>query len=226
MSPTKTAEVATASIHVLIVDDHKLVRSGLRLLLEAEPDVSVDDEAGDAEQAIRLARLHKPDVVLLDVVMPGRSGLDAAPEILEAAPHAKILVLSMQDDPSYVREAFAVGATGYLLKEAADAELVQAVHEVAGGGRYVHPALGARLAAAEAEAKARAEADPLSEREREVLRLLALGHTNQEIAQLLFISVRTAETHRAHVMQKLRLSTRADLVRHALHHGLLEPDGE
>ena len=226
MSPTKTAEVATASIHVLIVDDHKLVRSGLRLLLEAEPDVSVDDEAGDAEQAIRLARLHKPDVVLLDVVMPGRSGLDAAPEILEAAPKAKILVLSMQDDPSYVREAFAVGATGYLLKEAADAELVQAVHEVAGGGRYVHPVLGARLAAAEAEAKARAEADPLSEREREVLRLLALGHTNQEIAQLLFISVRTAETHRAHVMQKLRLSTRADLVRHALHHGLLEPDGE
>ena len=226
MSPTKTAEVATASIHVLIVDDHKLVRSGLRLLLEAEPDVSVDDEAGDAEQAIRLARLHKPDVVLLDVVMPGRSGLDAAPEILEAAPQAKILVLSMQDDPSYVREAFAVGATGYLLKDAADDELVQAVHEVAGGGRYVHPVLGARLAAAEAEAKARAEADPLSEREREVLRLLALGHTNQEIAQLLFISVRTAETHRAHVMQKLRLSTRADLVRHALHHGLLEPDGE
>ena len=225
MSPTKTAEVATASIHVLIVDDHKLVRSGLRLLLEAEPDVSVDDEAGDAEQAIRLARLHKPDVVLLDVVMPGRSGLDAAPEILEAAPRAKILVLSMQDDPSYVREAFAVGATGYLLKDAADDELVQAVHEVAGGGRYVHPVLGARLAAAEAEAKARAEADPLSEREREVLRLLALGHTNQEIAQLLFISVRTAETHRAHVMQKLRLSTRADLVRHALHHGLLEPDG-
>ena len=225
MSPTKTAEVATASIHVLIVDDHKLVRSGLRLLLDAEPDVSVDDEAGDAEQAIRLARLHKPDVVLLDVVMPGRSGLDAAPEILEAAPQAKILVLSMQDDPSYVREAFAVGATGYLLKDAADDELVQAVHEVAGGGRYVHPVLGARLAAAEAEAKARAEADPLSEREREVLRLLALGHTNQEIAQLLFISVRTAETHRAHVMQKLRLSTRADLVRHALHHGLLGPDG-
>ena len=226
MSPTKTAEVATKQIHVLIVDDHTLVRSGLRLLLEAEPDVTVDDEAGDAEQAIRLARLHKPDVILLDVVMPGRSGLDAVPEILEAAPKAKILVLSMQDDPSYVRQAFSAGATGYLLKEAADDELVQAVREVAGGGRYVHPALGARLAAAEAEARARAEADPLSEREREVLRLLALGHTNQEIAKLLFISVRTAETHRAHVMQKLRLSTRAELVRHALQQGLLEPDGE
>ena len=223
MSPTKSAEVATATIHVLIVDDHALVRSGLRLLLEAEPDVSVDDEAGDAEQAIRLARLHKPDVVLLDVVMPGRSGLDAAPDILEAAPRAKILVLSMQDDPSYVRHAFSAGATGYLLKEAADDELVQAVREVAGGGRYVHPAVGARLAAAEAAKRARAEADPLSEREREVLRLLALGHTNQEIAKLLCISVRTAETHRAHVMQKLRLSTRAELVRHALHQGLLEP---
>ncbi len=223
MTPTKSAEVATASIHVLIVDDHTLVRSGLRLLLEGEPDVCVDDEAGNAEQAIRLARLHKPDVILLDVVMPGQSGLDAAPEILAAAPQAKILVLSMQDEPSYVRQAFSAGACGYLLKEAADDELVQAVREVAAGGRYVYPPLGARLAAAEAEARARVEADPLSEREREVLRLLALGHTNQEIAKLLFISVRTAETHRAHVMQKLRLSTRAELVRHALHQGLLEP---
>jgi two-component system response regulator NreC len=226
MSPTKTEEVATKEIHVLVVDDHTLVRSGLRLLLEAETDVIVDDEAGDAEQAIRLARLHKPDVVLLDVVMPGRSGLDAAPDILAAAPKAKILVLSMQDDPSYVRQAFTAGATGYLLKEAADDELVQAVRDVAGGGRYVHPTLGARLAAAEAEERARAEADPLSDREREVLRLLALGHTNQEIAKLLYISVRTAETHRAHVMQKLRLTTRAELVRHALQQGLLEPDGE
>ena len=222
MSPTKSAAVATKLIHVLIVDDHTLVRSGLRLLLEAELDVCVDDEAGDAEQAIRLARLHKPNVILLDVVMPGRSGLDAAPDLLTAAPKAKILVLSMQDDPSYVRQAFSAGATGYLLKEAADDELVQAVREVAAAGRYVHPAVGARLAAAEAEERARAEADPLSEREREVLRLLALGHTNQEIAKLLFISVRTAETHRAHVMQKLRLSTRAELVRHALDQGLLE----
>jgi two-component system, NarL family, response regulator NreC len=220
------AELETKQTHILIVDDHTLVRSGLRLLLETEPDVVVDGEAGDAEQAVRLARLHKPDVILLDVVMPGRSGLEAAPDILAAAPQAKILVLSMQDDPSYVRQAFSAGAAGYLLKEAADDELVQAVREVAAGRRYVHPPLGARLAAAEAEARARADADPLSEREREVLRLLALGHTNQEIAKRLFISVRTAETHRAHVMQKLRLSTRAELVRHALQQGLLEPDGE
>ncbi|HTO25206.1 MAG TPA: response regulator transcription factor [Gaiellaceae bacterium] len=212
-------------IRVLIVDDHQLVRSGLRLLLESEDDMTVEDEAGNAEDAVRLARLHKPDVVLLDVVMPGGSGLDAAPDIKEAAPKTRILVLSMQDDPSYVRQAFSAGASGYLLKEAADNELVAAVREVAGGGSYVHPTLGARLAAAEAEAQARAAADPLSDREREVLRLLALGHTNQEIAKMLFISVRTAETHRAHIMQKLRLSTRAELVRYALDHGLLE-EGE
>jgi two-component system, NarL family, response regulator NreC len=224
MNAAAKAQLVPKPIRVLIVDDHTLVRSGLRLLLEAEKGFVVEDEAADAEEAIRLARLHKPDIVLLDVVMPGRSGIEAASDILAAAKHTRILVLSMQDDPSYVRQAFAAGARGYLLKEAADDELVQAVREVASGGRYVHPALGARLAAAEAEAKARADADPLSEREREVLRLLALGHTNQEIAKLLFISVRTAETHRAHVMQKLRLSTRAELVRHAIGQGLLEPE--
>jgi len=211
---------------VLIVDDHALVRSGLRMLLEAEVDIEVVEEAGSADEGVRKTRLEKPDVVLLDVTMPGRSGLEAAPEILEAAKGVKILVLSMQDDPHYVREAFATGASGYLLKEAADAELVQAVRDVADGRRYVHPVLGARLAAAEAEASAKAVADPLSDREREVLRLLALGHTNQEIARMLYISVRTAETHRAHIMQKLRLSTRAELVRYALAQGLLEEEPE
>jgi two-component system response regulator NreC len=209
-------------IRVVIVDDHAVVRSGLRLLLEAEDDIQVEDEGGTAEEAVRLARLYKPDVVLLDVTMPGQSGLEVAEEIRTAAPKASILVLSMHDDPSYVREAFANGASGYLLKEAADADLVAAVREVAAGSRYVHPVLGARLAQAEAEAAALAAADPLSEREREVLRLLALGHTNQEIAKMLYISVRTAETHRAHIMQKLRLTTRAELVRYALQHGLLE----
>jgi DNA-binding NarL/FixJ family response regulator len=121
-----------------------------------------------------------------------------------------------------VREAFAAGAFGYVLKEAADTEVVEAVREVAAGRRYVHPELGARLAAAEAEAARAADEDPLSEREREVLRLLALGHTNQEIAKMLYISVRTAETHRAHIMQKLRLATRAELVRYALVQGLVE----
>ena len=209
-------------IRVLIVDDHALVRSGLRLLLDAEEDVTVEDEAGNAEEAVRKARLHKPDVILMNVVMPGPSGIEGTPAVPKEAPKARLLVLSMQDDPRYVREAFAVGASGYVLKEAADTELVAAVREVADGGRYVHPALGARLAAAEAEERKRADEDPLSEREREVMRLLALGHTNQEIAKMLYISVRTAETHRAHIMQKLRLATRAELVRYAIQHGLLE----
>jgi two-component system response regulator NreC len=154
--------------------------------------------------------------------MPDQSGLEIIPQLLHENPEVRILVLSMQDDPQYVREAFAAGASGYVLKEAADNEVVGAVREVAGGGRYVHPELGARLIAAESEERRRAEEDPLTEREGEVLRLLALGHTNQEIAKQLFISVRTAETHRAHIMQKLRLSSRAELVRYALDRGLLQ----
>jgi two-component system response regulator NreC len=209
------------SVGVVIVDDHAVVRSGLRLLLSREDDLEVLGEAADAREAVFEVRAKRPAVVLLDVTMPGRSGIEAIPDLLKEAPEARILVLSMQDDPSYVREAFAAGAHGYVLKEAADAEVVEAVRQVASGDRYVHPSLGARLAAADAEATRAAEQDPLSEREREVLRLLALGHTNQEIAKMLFISVRTAETHRAHIMQKLRLTTRAELVRYALGAGLL-----
>ncbi len=210
------------SIRVLIVDDHAVVRTGLRHVLDAESDIETVGEAGDAREAVFEARLQKPDVVLIDVVMPGKSGIEVTPELLKESPASRVLVLSMQDDPSYVREAFAVGASGYVLKEAAGSELVTAVREVARGGRYVHPELGARLIEAEAKARADAELDPLSEREREVLRLLALGHTNQEIAKKLYISVRTAETHRAHIMQKLRLTTRAELVRYALERGLLD----
>jgi two-component system response regulator NreC len=211
-------------IRAVVVDDHAVVRSGIKLLLDREDDIEVVGEAGSAKDAVFRARALKPDVILLDVVMPGESGIDVLPNLLKESPETKVLVLSMQDDPSYVREAFAAGARGYVLKEAADEEVVAAVREIANGGRYVHPALGARMVAAEAEARAAEEADPLSEREREVLRLLALGHTNQEIAKMLYISVRTAETHRAHIMQKLGLSTRAELVRYALSQGLLEQE--
>ena len=210
------------STRVLIVDDHAVVRSGLKLVLESEEGIEPVGEAGSARDAIFEARSTKPDVILLDVVMPDQSGIEVIPTLLKENPEAKVLVLSMQDDPQYVREAFAAGASGYVLKEAADTEVVTAVREVAGGGRYVHPELGARLVAAESEERRLADEDPLSEREGEVLRLLALGHTNQEIAKQLFISVRTAETHRAHIMQKLRLSNRAELVRYALDRGLLE----
>jgi two-component system response regulator NreC len=209
------------SIRVLVVDDHAIVRTGLRRVLDAEKDIETVGEAPNAERAVFEALEAKPDVVLLDVVMPGKSGIEGMPALLQAVPEAKVLVLSMQDDPHYVREAFEAGASGYVLKEAADTEVVDAVRAVANGERYLHPALGAQLVAAAAEERKRAESDPLSDREREVLKLLALGHTNQEIASLLFISVRTAETHRAHIMQKLGLSSRAELVRYALDQGLI-----
>jgi two-component system, NarL family, response regulator NreC len=211
-----------AAIQVLLCDDHALVRAGLRRLVDAEPGLTVIGEAATADEAVEQVRARHPNVLLLDVVMPGRSGIDALPDITAAAPGTKVLMLSMQDDPVYVRQAFAAGAQGYLLKEAADTELVQAIREVAAGRRYVHPLLGARLATTGGPTE-KIDADPLSERERDVLRLLALGHTNQEIAKLLFVSIRTAETHRARIMQKLDLRTRAELVRYALAAGELSP---
>jgi two-component system response regulator NreC len=209
------------TIRVLIVDDHAVVRSGLRHVLESEAGIEVVGEAADSRHALFEARARQPDVVLMDVVMPGTSGIEAIPGVLGEAPEARVLVLSMQDDPRYVREAFAAGAAGYILKEAADTDVVAAIREVAAGRHYLHPALGARMVVADASEIRKAQDDPLSNRERDVLRLLALGHTNQEIAEILFLSVRTAETHRAHIMQKLGLQTRAELVRHAMTHGLI-----
>jgi two-component system, NarL family, response regulator NreC len=209
------------SVRVLIVDDHAVFRAGLRMLINVEADMEAVGEAGNARDAVFQARSLKPDVILMDVVMPDQSGLEVVPTLLHERPETKVLVLSMQDDPQYVRQAFANGASGYILKEAADTEVVTAIREVAAGNSYVHPTVGARLIAAETAEARRAEEDPLSDREREVLRLLALGHTNQEISAQLFISVRTAETHRAHIMQKLRLTSRAELVRYAIEHGHL-----
>jgi two-component system, NarL family, response regulator NreC len=208
-------------LRVLIADDHAVVRAGLRVLLEREDGIQPVAEAATAQEAVESALSHRPDVVLMDVTMPGESGIDAIPRLLAGSPESKVLVLSMHDDPRYVRGAFAAGASGYILKEAADAELVAAIREVAAGATYVNPALGARMIAADTKQLADAQADPLSDREHEVLRLLALGHTNQEIAEQLFISVRTAETHRAHIMRKLRLGSRAELVRYALAHQLM-----
>jgi DNA-binding NarL/FixJ family response regulator len=209
-------------IRILIVDGHAAARAVIGQLLAQEDDLELVGEAGTGREAVFEARALKPDVILIDVVMPDQTGLDVLPSLVREHSETKVLLLSMQDDPGSVREAFAAGASGYVLKEAADAEVVAAVREIAWGGRYVNPELGARLMASEAAAQRDAEEDPLSEREHEVLRLLALGHTNQEIAQQLYISVRTAETHRAHVMQKLRLTSRAELVRYALDRGLLE----
>jgi two-component system response regulator NreC len=210
------------SVRVLIVEPQALVRAGLASLVNAAGDLEAVGEAGSAGEAIFEARATKPDVVLLDVTTE-QSAIEAVSRLLHERPETKVLVLSKKDDPRDVREAFEAGASGYVLEQGVDDDLVPAIREVSGGGRYVRPELGARLVAAETADQRRADDDPLSDREREVLRLLALGHTNQEIAKELFISVRTAEAHRAHIMQKLRLSSRAELVRYALDEGLLQP---
>ncbi len=208
-------------IRVVLVDDHAVVRSGLRLVLQSAPEIEVVGEAENGERAVLEVRAHRPDVVLMDVQMPGISGIDAIPAVLQAIPETKILVLSMQDDPRHVRAAFATGASGYILKQAVDTDVIDAVLAVARGEQYVDPALGAKLVASETEERRRATVDPLSDREREVLCLLALGHTNQEIASMLVLSVRTAESHRAHIMEKLSLRSRADLMRYAMDRGLI-----
>src|SRR5215212_4564853 len=210
---------AAATMSVVIADDHEVVRSGLRTLLSQEPDLEVTGEAGDVRTALTLVRAKRPDVLVLDLNMPGEPSLPAIPTFLEGSPDTAIVVLTMQSDPAFAREALRSGARGYVLKEAASAELVKAVRAALAGRTYLEPQLGARLAA-EPPAPA-GPADDLSEREVEVLRLIALGHTNAEIGEQLYLSVRTVESHRAHIQQKLRLSTRAELVRYALERGLM-----
>src|SRR4051812_28048124 len=191
------------------------------MVLEAELGIAVVDEAGDIRDAVFKTRRHKPDLIVLDVALPDGNGIEAIGRLLEEAPDARVLMLSMEDDPHNVRQAFANGASGYVLKEAAQEELAAAIREVSSGGRYLHPELGAWMVHADIQQRAAEGADPLSDREREVLRLLARGHTNQEIAGMLYISVRTAETHRAHIMRKLGFETRAQLVQYAIDQGML-----
>ena len=209
--------IGAMATRIVLADDHAVVRSGLKLLLESEEDFEVVAIAGTADDALRCVRGHKPDVLLLDLNMPGaRKSLDIIPEVGEASPGTRVVVLTMQEDPAFARQALRAGATGYVLKEAADDELVHAVRVATDGQTYLHPRLGAALAAAP-----EGPPDDLTEREVDVLRLIALGHTNTEIGEQLHVSVRTVETHRAHIQQKLRLSARAELVRYALERGLL-----
>ena len=218
-APAGNSESPSAgTIRVVIADDHAVVRRGLRQVLEAEGGFELVAEASDLESARRYTRGHHPDVLVLDLNMPGGSTLDAIPEIRAESPHTQIVVLTMQDEPEYARRALGAGALGYVLKEAAEAELVDSIRRAAAGDTYLNPRLGARLAAAPPPGPP----DGLSEREVQVLRMIALGHTNAEIAADLYLSVRTVETHRAHIQQKLRLGSRAELVRYALEHHLLE----
>jgi len=204
-------------VSIVLADDHTVVRRALRLLLEEEAGFEVVAEAEDTEGAIRYVRGHKPSVLILDLNMPGRPSLEAIPEIREISPETGIVILTMQKEPAFARQALQLGVLGYVLKEAADNELVQAVRMAAAGETYLQPALGARLATEPEPA-----ASDLSERETDVLRLIALGHTNAEIAEKLYLSVRTVETHRAHIQQKLGVSSRAELVQSALSRGLVE----
>jgi DNA-binding NarL/FixJ family response regulator len=207
-------------IRILLVDDHQLLRAGLRSRLEREPGIEVVGDADTAERAVVMARRLQPDLILLDLLMPRKSGYEAIPELVEVAPQAKILVVSSQAAPSSVRRALSAGAAGYLPKRASDHELVTAIRLVADGGGYVEPALGARLVTDNSSPAL----EPLSERERDIVHLLALGYTNQEISRKLFISVRTVDTHRAHIMRKLDLESRAELVMFALANGIIGPD--
>ncbi len=216
------AENADAeTIGIVLADDHAVVRSGLRLLLDSEPDFEVLAEAADVDDARRYVHGHHPRVLVLDLNMPGGSTLEAIPAIRAESPDTQIVVLTMQQEPAFARQALAAGALGYVLKEAAEEELVEAVRRAAAGESYLNPSLGARIAATPPTGPP----SDLSEREVGVLRLIALGHTNAEIAQQLYLSVRTVETHRSHIQQKLQLSTRAELVHYAIERGLISTGG-
>jgi two-component system response regulator NreC len=205
------------AIRLILADDHAVVRSGLRMLLDNEPGFQVVAEASNIEDARRYVRGHHPKVLVLDLNMPGGSSLQAIPILRQESPDTQIVVLTMQQEPAFAREALGAGALGYVLKEAADDELVEAVRCAAAGENYLNPKLGARIASEPPPGPP----DDLSEREVDVLRLIALGHTNAEVAEQLFLSVRTVETHRSHIQQKLRLSTRAELVDYALKRKLI-----
>ena len=214
-------------IRVGLCDDHRVVRTGLRHILEAEADVQVVGEAGTAEEAVAVTVAARPDVMVMDLGLPGVSGIEATRCVRGVNPATRVLVLTMQEDVAYVRKAFDAGASGYLLKDAADVELVLAVRTVASGESYVYPSLGAALLVASAgPARVGGAGGELSDRELDVLRGIAVGQTNNEIAGELFLSVRTVETHRMHLTQKLDLRTRAELVTFARENGLLAGTGQ
>ena len=222
-SVTPAAAVGAAPptpITIVIADDHRVVRSGLRLLLESDGRFTVIDDVGDVPGTLESVRAYGPQVLVLDLNMGGASSLNVIPQLRADAPETQIVVLTMQENPAFARAALRAGALGYVLKDSADTELTEAVLMAAAGRTYLNPELGATLAAQPPDGASRP--DSLSPRELEVLKLIALGHTNSEIAASLFLSVRTVESHRAHVQQKIGLITRAELVAYARQRGLLD----
>lgn len=209
-------------IRIVVVDDFGVVRDGLRLLLDAEADIETVGEAETFQEGVQVVHELQPDLVLLDLLMHERVTIDGIPALRAAAPGAAVVVVSPLDDPGHVWASFEAGASGYVLKEAGADKLLDAVRAAAAGSRYLDPGLGARLALAEARHEEEERADQLADREREVVRLLSLGHTCLEIANVLGRSPRTIELYRSRIMEKLGIETRVELVRYALEHGLLE----
>ncbi|HEY9857815.1 MAG TPA: response regulator transcription factor [Stenomitos sp.] len=213
-------------IRVLISDDHTILRSGLKMLLNAETDIEVIGEATTGEEAIVLSERLHPDLVLMDVSMPGIGGIDATAEIKKQHPEIRVLMLTMHENEAYLFRTIKAGGSGYVLKKAADTELIDAIHQVMQGGAFLRPSVTKALVKDYLErvetGETRDSYGTLTEREREILKLIAEGHTNPEIAKLLVISVRTVETHRAHIMDKLGIHQRSELVKYALRKGLLD----
>ncbi len=219
----------TELVRVLLADDHAVLRAGLKLLLEGEPDMRVVGEAADGAAVLPLAEACQPDLILLDLSMPRLGGLEILPLLQKHVPQARILILTMHDDEGYLRQALKEGASGYVLKKAADVELLSAIRAVMRGEVYIHPAMTRPLLGdvmpddlPETSDKGEEPWATLSKREQEVLQLVALGHTGREIADRLSLSVKTVETYRARGMDKLQLRSRAALVRYAMTHSLME----
>ncbi len=210
-------------IRVLLADDHGVVRSGLRMLLDRQPGIDVVAEAADGAEAVTRTLADRPDVAVLDVSMPRRTGLQAAREIKAQSSLIHVLMLSMHEDDRYMYEALEAGAAGYVLKRAADTDLIDAVRAVARGERFISPSAGETVIDAWREGRAPVAAEPLSPRELEVVKLIAEAHTNRQIAEVLSLSEKTVESHRANVLSKLGMRDRVELVRYAIRRGLVEP---
>ena len=218
---------SVAKIRVLLADDHAIVREGIKRILAEEPDIEVVGEAGDGLQAVEMAKKLKPDVAILDITMPALNGIEATRQIRSSLPNTHTLTLTMHEDDTYVFQLLKAGAAGYVLKRAAATDLVQAVRAAQRGEAFLYPSVAKAVVADYLkrleEGEGREMYDGLTEREKEILTQVADGATNQEIARKLFISIKTVQTHRAHIMEKLDLHDRTKLVRYAIRKGLIEP---
>lgn len=220
MSTEAEPQTDAAGITVVLADDHELVRDGIRMVLEAETDIEVVAQAADAETAARYVLGHKPTILVLDLSMPGKPSLEVMPQIIESSPETAVIVVTMQNEPAFAKQALRAGAKGFVIKQAAAAELVSAVRAVLAGETYINPNLGARMASAPEPPSG--PPDDLTPREVEVLGLIAMGYMNPEIADKLVLSVRTVETHRANIQRKTGLTTRAELIAYAVENNLVE----